>query len=162
MEGMKKSTQDKPHKGAEARVAVVNVEATGRPPKKCRFAEALGCTGIHPRWKCTAFGDIDPDKREKIIEDEKMCPFCLLHSVEDVCYAKLTDTKPACLRPECKGDHIQWLHARHFESRHRNTSTKGTVEEGSMNMVEGFEGWRTPDESWLDMEAAEDGEKHSL
>ncbi len=48
---MKKSTQDKPHKGAEARVAVSNVEATGRPPKKCRFAEALGCTGIHPRWK---------------------------------------------------------------------------------------------------------------
>ncbi len=86
-------------------MAVANVEATGRPPKKCRFAEALGCTGIHPRWKCPAFGDIDPDEREKIIEDKKMCPFCLLHSVEDVCYTKLTDTKPACLRPECKGDH---------------------------------------------------------
>jgi hypothetical protein len=27
-----------------------------------------------------------------------------------------------------------------------------------MNMVEGFGGWRTPDESWLDMEAAEDVE----
>ncbi len=63
MEEMKKLTQDKPCKGVEARVAMANVEATGRPPKKFKFAEALGCTGVHPPWKCRAFGDITPEER---------------------------------------------------------------------------------------------------
>jgi hypothetical protein len=33
------------------------------------------------------------------------------------------------------------------------------LEEVATNRVMGNEGWRTPDESWLDTEAAEDGEK---
>jgi hypothetical protein len=28
----------------------------GWPEKKCRFAEALGCTKTHLLWKCKAFG----------------------------------------------------------------------------------------------------------
>jgi hypothetical protein len=32
------------------------------------------------------------------------------------------------------------------------------LEEVATNRVTGNEGWRTPDESWLDMEAPEDGE----
>jgi hypothetical protein len=47
----------------------------GWPEKKCRFAEALGCTETHPLWKCKAFGDSSIQKRGRIIQNNKMCPF---------------------------------------------------------------------------------------
>jgi hypothetical protein len=49
-------------------------------------------------------------ERERVTKDNKMYPFCLLHNVEDVWYAEMTDMKPVCTRPKCKGEHIQWLH----------------------------------------------------
>jgi hypothetical protein len=80
--------------------------------------------------------------------------------VQGQCYAKLTNMKPVYLRPECKGEDIQWLHDI-LKARHSDTSTKPTkctAEEGSLNVVGGCGGCRTPDESWLDMESAKDEE----
>jgi hypothetical protein len=57
--------------------------ASGRTPKKCKFAEQAGCTGSHPPWLCRAFGDKTPEERKKIIVDNKLCPFCLLHSSDE-------------------------------------------------------------------------------
>ncbi len=53
--------------------------ATGRAPKKYKFPELAGCTGSHPSWLCKAFGDKTPEERNKIIVDNKLCLFCLLH-----------------------------------------------------------------------------------
>jgi hypothetical protein len=54
---------------------------------------------------CKAF-----EERSRIIEDNKLCPFCLLHSEEEVCYSKTYKTKPVCTEPECKEQHVKWLH----------------------------------------------------
>jgi hypothetical protein len=45
-----------------------------------------------------------------------------------------------------------------MKAGHSDTGMKGTVEEGSVNVVKGFEGWKTSDEYWLDMVAVEDRE----
>jgi hypothetical protein len=39
-----------------------------------------------------------------------MCPFYLLHWVDDVCYVRDTDRKPVCSETECNKGHIKWLH----------------------------------------------------
>jgi hypothetical protein len=39
-----------------------------------------------------------PEERAKIIKDNKLCPFCLLHRHDktEVCQAKANKSKPAC------------------------------------------------------------------
>jgi hypothetical protein len=88
---------------------LTSVEAAERPPKKCRFAGACGCT--NPLWMSKAFSDRRaPEETKKIIKDNKMFSFCLLHGTDDVCFAKMTNTKPPCPMPECNKQHIRWLH----------------------------------------------------
>ncbi len=77
-----------------------------QPPKKCKFVEAINCTGLHPPWQCKAFGDERPEEQAKIIKDNKLCPFCLLHDESDVFYSKVIKTKPACKELGCRGQHI--------------------------------------------------------
>ncbi len=79
----------------------------GGPPRKCKFAEILDCTGLHPPWQCGAFESKKPEERAKIIKDNKLCSFCLLHDGTEMCYAKVNKTKPACEVPECGGQHVQ-------------------------------------------------------
>ncbi len=44
---------------------------------------------------------------EKLIKDNQLCPFCLLHDKDKPCGAK---QKPAaCIASSCKGKHIQKL-----------------------------------------------------
>jgi Fic family protein len=92
-----------------------------------------------------------PEERKKIIKDNKMFSFCLLHGTDDVCFAKMTNTKPPCPMPECNKQHIRWLH----EILLLESNTDKTASEGSINVVSDCGGWRTPDESWLNLEAAE-------
>jgi hypothetical protein len=35
------------------------------------FCGALGCIGTQPLWKCKVFREITPEKRDRIILDEK-------------------------------------------------------------------------------------------
>jgi hypothetical protein len=50
------------------------------------------------------------EERNWIIWDNWVGTFCLLHGKEEICYAKGTERKPLCLKPRCKGEHVQWLH----------------------------------------------------
>jgi hypothetical protein len=77
---------------------------------KCKFAELTGCNGSYPPWRCKAFGDRAPEERSKIIKDNKLCLFCLLHSSEEISHSKTYKTKLVCPEPECKEQHIKWLH----------------------------------------------------
>ncbi len=42
--------------------------------------------------------------------DNKLCPFCLLQSSDEVCFSKTNRMKPVCTEPGCKGQHIKWPH----------------------------------------------------
>jgi hypothetical protein len=99
-----------PAAGFYVAVAAEGHVPPGQFPKKCKFADAMGCAGMHPPWWCGAFRDKAPEEKAKIIEDNKLCPFCLLHDMSEVCYSKVYKTKRECKEAECKGQHIQWLH----------------------------------------------------
>jgi hypothetical protein len=136
-EGSKRTCQDKPKKPIEAKVALANADTTEKVPlgpRKCRFEGSLGCMGAHPPWMCKALSDKAPEERNLIIEDNKMCPFCLLHNAE--------------IRtvPKCKGLHIQRLH--------QMLLSGGNA--GSMNIIQDCGGWRMPDEAWMDLDVAEE------
>jgi hypothetical protein len=100
---------------------------------------------------CKAFGNKSPDERSKIIEDNKLCLFCLLHSAEEVCYSETYKTKLVCPIPECKEWHIEWLHC-----VMQSLPYKKEVSLGSVNIVCECEGWRTPEDSWMELEAADE------
>jgi hypothetical protein len=82
----------------------------GEGGRRCVFADVLGCSGRHPPWKCGRFGNIRPKERERIIEDNRLCAFCLLRDRSRACGAKERQVSPACNAPGCKGRHIRKLH----------------------------------------------------
>jgi hypothetical protein len=87
-----------------------STQGLGQGPPEVQNSLLSGCTGSHPPWLCKAFGDKALEERSKIIKDNKLCPFCLLHNAEEVCYSKTYKMKPVCTEPECKEQHIKWLH----------------------------------------------------
>jgi hypothetical protein len=99
-----------------AQAAVHVTSADGKRPwqgdsgRRCIFAEVMGCLGLHPPWHCKLLGRIQAKEREKIIEDNRLCPFCLLHDRAKPCGAKERLANPACHIPGCKGKHIRKLH----------------------------------------------------
>ncbi len=123
----------------------------GRFPKKYKFADVLGYAGLHLPWRCGALGDKAPEEWAKIIEDNKLCPFCLLHDRSEVCYSKVHKKKPGCMGAECKGQHIQWLH-----ELLKGTAQARTKDDGKVNMVQGRGGWRTPEDTWMEEEEEEE------
>jgi formylmethanofuran dehydrogenase subunit E len=71
-------------KSAEAKVTTADTEVPqGRPLKKCRFVDTHPPA---PPWKCKAFGETALEKRAQVIQEKRICPFCLLHGKEEVCY----------------------------------------------------------------------------
>jgi hypothetical protein len=112
-DGGKKETT-KPVKSGAAAVHVAEVE--GRKPRQgdkgrvCIFKGVMGCTGTHPPWFCRAFGKLPAKEREKLIVDNKLCPFCLLHDRDKPCGAKQKPVSVACTASGCRGRHAQKLH----------------------------------------------------
>jgi hypothetical protein len=80
-----------------------------------------------------------------------LCPFCLLHDVDEVCYSRVNKTKPICEEAGCKGQHTKWLHEMLKEIPKDIRKAEGMV-----NVVQGREGWRTPEDTWLEMEDKEE------
>jgi hypothetical protein len=76
-----------------------------------------------------------PEEREGIIKYNKKCPFCLLHGAGHVCFAKMSETKPVCLMPEYKCEHIHWLHDILKYKSIINANAVELLEEGAINMV---------------------------
>jgi hypothetical protein len=72
--------------------AAVHVAATeGKTPqaggegKRCTFADVLGCPGRHAPWRCGAFRSTRAEERANVIEDNRLCAFCLLHDRAKAC-----------------------------------------------------------------------------
>jgi hypothetical protein len=77
---------------------------------------------------------------------------------KEICSAKASETKPVWQKPECKEEHIQWLHAILKLKDDPDGKLAEPEKEGAVNMTSGEDGWRTLDESWFNIEAAKDGE----
>ncbi len=138
-----------------AQAAIHVAAAEGRPQqhgeggKRCIFADVLGCAGQHPSWKCGHSGNIRAKEREKIIEDNRLCAFCLLYDRAMACGAKERKDKPACSVPECKGRHIMRLHE----------FLKDICGERSrVHLVQGNDGWEEPEGAWVVDEVEEEDE----
>jgi hypothetical protein len=104
----------------------------GDSGRRCIFADVMGCSGQHPPWNCKLFGNIRAKEREKIIEDNRLCAFCLLHDRAKTCGAKERQANPACHAPGCKGRHIRKLHEL-LKDMHK--------EENQVHLVQGGDAW---------------------
>ncbi len=83
------------------------------------------------------FRKLPAREREKIIEDNRLCPFCLLHDKDRPCGAK---QKPvACTASNCKERHIQKLH---------DFLKNVFREENQVHVVHGGDGWEESEEAW--------------
>jgi hypothetical protein len=88
---------------AKAGAAAIHVlEAGGKRNRQgdgarvCVFKEVMGCSGAHPPWFCKAFGKMPAKERERLITDNRLCPFCLLHDKDKQCGAKERTVSVAC------------------------------------------------------------------
>jgi hypothetical protein len=99
----------------------------------------MGCVGTHPPWFCRAFGKLPAKEREKLIVDNKLCPFCLLHDKDKPCGARQKPASVACTVPGCKGRHAQKLHE----------ALKDILrEEGRVHVLQEDDGWEESDGAW--------------
>jgi hypothetical protein len=99
----------------------------------------MGCTAAHPPWLCKVFGRLPARERERLIKDNRLCPFCLLHDKDKPCGAKQRPVPVACTAPNCKGGHIQKLH---------DFLKDVFREENQVHVVHGNDGWEESDEAW--------------
>jgi len=140
-QGMKEAS--KPAKAGAAAIHLTG-GAGGRPGhgegrKTCIFKEVMGCTGSHPPWFCRAFGKLPARERERLIVDNKLCPFCLLHDRENPCMAKQKQASVACSISGCKGKHVQKLH---------EVLKDIFREEGRVHVLQEDDGWEESEEAW--------------
>ncbi len=139
-DGAKKEAT-KPAKAGAAAVHVTGVDGKwpreGDGGRTCVFKEVMGCPVTHTPWLCKVFGKLSAGEREKLIKDNRLCPFCLLHDKDKPCGAK---QKPvACTMSSCKGRHIQKLHD-FLKDMFR--------EENQVYVVHGDYGWEGSEEAW--------------
>jgi hypothetical protein len=133
----------RPGKPGAAAVHVTEIE--GRRPRQgdrgraCIFKGVMGCTGTHPPWFCRAFGKLPAKEREKLIVDNKLCPFCLLHDKDKQCGAKQKSVSMACTASGCKGKHAQKLH---------DLLKDLFRDEGQVDVLQEDDGWEESEESW--------------
>jgi hypothetical protein len=95
----------------EAMVAAVEVS----PSKVWRrgrylFAGTLDVPTQTPSQQCTAFRNLSPEEREKIMKDINMCPFCLQQEAAQEYHRRDTEMKPVCQKPEWGGKHTKLIH----------------------------------------------------
>jgi hypothetical protein len=90
-EGGKKGGAGEAAKLAKAAIHVVGANerrsCQGDGGQACMFRDMMGCQGTHPPWHCKVFGKLPAKEREKVIEDNRLCPFCLLHDKAKPCGA---------------------------------------------------------------------------
>jgi hypothetical protein len=148
--GARVSFQDggkkEPAKPGRPGAAAVHVtEAEERRPwqgdrsRTCIFKGVMGCTGTNPPWFCRLFGKLPAKEREKLIVDNKLCPFCLLHDKDKQCGAKQKPASVACTASGCKGRHAQKLH---------DLLKDLFREEGQVHVLQEDDGWEESEEAW--------------
>ncbi len=131
---------------AKAGAAAIHVTGVqGQRPRQgnrgrvCIFKGVMGCTGTHPPWFCRAFGKLPAKEREKLIVDNKLCPFCLLHDKDKPCGAKQKPASVACTASGCRGRHAQKLH---------DLLKDIFREEGQVHVLQEDDGWEESEEAW--------------
>jgi hypothetical protein len=133
----------KPAKAGSAAVHVAGVDGKrhrqGDSGRTCVFKDVMGCTAAHPPWLCKVFWRLPAGEREKLITDNRLCPFCLLHDKDRPCGAKQRPVSVACAALGCKGRHIQKLH---------DFLKDVFREENRVHVVHGDDGWEESDEAW--------------
>ncbi len=126
-----------------AKAAVHMTGADGRRPRQggssrtCVLRDVMECQGTHPPWHCKVFGKLPAKEREKIIKDNRLCPFCLLHDKDKPCGAKQRPV--ACPVGNCKGRHIQKLH---------DFLKDVFREESLVHVVHRSDEWEESEEAW--------------
>jgi hypothetical protein len=140
-EGGKKVGAAEATRLAKAAVHVTGIDekrhCQGDNGRTCMFKDVMGCPGTHPPWHCKVFRKLSAREREKIIKDNQLCPFCLLHDKDKPCGAK---QKPvARSASNCKGRHIQKLH---------DFLKDVFREENQVHVVHGDDGWEESEEAW--------------
>jgi hypothetical protein len=132
----------KPAKAGAAAVHVTGVDGKrhhqGDSGQTCVFKDVMGCMAAHPPWLCKVFRKLPAGEREKLIKDNRLCPFCLLHDKDKPCGAKQRTVPVACTAPNCKGRHIQKLH---------DFLKDVFREENQVHVVHGDDGWEESDEA---------------
>ncbi len=103
------------------------------------FKGVMGCTVAHPPWLCKTFGKLPAKEREKLIVDNKLCPFCLLHDKDKLCGAKQRTVSVACMASGCKGRHAQKLH---------DFLKDVFREEGRVHVLQEDDEWEESEEAW--------------
>ncbi len=111
----------------------------GDSGRTCVFKEVMVCPAMHPPWLCKVFGRLPAGEREKLIKDNRLCPFCLLHDKDRPCGAKQRLVPVACTASGCKGRHIQKLH---------DFLKDVFREENQVHVVHGDDGWEESEEAW--------------
>jgi hypothetical protein len=133
----------KASKAGAAAVHVTGIDGKrhrqGDSGRTCVFKDVMGCTAAHPPWLCKVFGRLPAGEREKLITDNRLCPFCLLHDKDKPCGAKLRPVSVACVASSCKGRHIQKLH---------DLLKDVFREENRVHVVHGGDEWEESDEAW--------------
>ncbi len=99
----------------------------------------MGCTGTHPPWFCRLFGKLPAKEREKLIVDNKLCPFCLLHDKDKPYGAKQKPASVACTASGCKGRHAQKLH---------DLLKDVLRKEGRVHVLQEDDEWEESEEAW--------------
>jgi hypothetical protein len=139
-DGAKKEATKLAKAGAAA-VHVTGVDGRrhrqGDSGRTCVFKEVMGCPAMHPPWLCKVFGKLSAGEREKLIKDNRLCLFCLLHDKDKPCGAKQRPV--ACTASSCKGRHIQKLH---------DFLKDVFREENQVHVVHGDDGWEESEEAW--------------
>ncbi len=135
-----------PAKCSKAGAAAVHVAGVdgkrhrqGDSGRTCVFRGVIGCTAAHPPWLCKVFGKLPAGERERLITDNRLCPFCLLHDKDKPCGAKQRPVSVVCTTSSCKGRHIQKLH---------DFLKDVFREENRVHVVHGDDGWEESDEAW--------------
>jgi hypothetical protein len=150
-------------------VSMTAVEATARG-RRCRFFQLLGCTRKHAAHSCKLLRNRG---QKKALQDSGLFLFRIRHVADAECFGKGTSAKPACKVRECKESHVESLHdIMTAEISTVNISEYGQdhkeEEEGFINMAGGEyiqednNGWRSPDDSWLDMHGESDGPTYHI
>jgi hypothetical protein len=66
---------------------------------------------MRARGQLTCLKAMKEKTKKKVLDDSKLCKFCLRHSADTECYGRGLNSTPACLVQECKGQHTEKLHA---------------------------------------------------
>ncbi len=108
---------------------------------------------------------MDPEAKQKALDESGLCVFCLRHAAGTECYGRGSHSKPAGQMPECEEEHAESLHEVVVgldASVNLVAEEEDEGEDAYINLAraEGREeedsGWWDLDDSWLEMEAEEE------